>query len=77
MLTTTAMVLLTMTATVAPVPVATMTTGEQKLFNQLVECGQLADKMLKEQYDVAFKVGDTNRRIKEHDCDCSEYKAEE
>jgi hypothetical protein len=57
MLTTTAMVLLTITATVSPTARPTMTAGEQGLFNQLVECGVLADKAQSESYEAGYKDG--------------------
>ena len=57
MITTTAMVLLTITATVSPTARPTMTAGEQKLFNQLVECGVLADKAQSDSYEAGIKDG--------------------
>lgn len=62
MLTITAAVLLTITATVTPISISptarpTMTVGEQKLFNELVKCGSMADKDRGEAYEAGMKDG--------------------
>lgn len=62
MLTTTAMVLLSMTATVtstyvSPTVTPTMTTREVSLFKELVSCGSMADKASSESYEAGVKDG--------------------